>query len=45
MRLILKEQQKYIQSFINNATYHPMNSDADAICHTVNLFSSDKCFI
>ena len=24
MRLILEEQQKYLQSFINNATYHPM---------------------
>ena len=23
MRLILEEQQKYLQSFINNATYHP----------------------
>ena len=45
MRSILEEQQKYLQSFVNNATYHPMNSDADATCHTVNLFSSDKCFI
>ena len=25
MKLILQEQQKYLQSFINNATYHPMN--------------------
>ena len=25
MRLILEEQQKYLQSFINNATYHPTN--------------------
>ena len=23
MRLILEEQQKYLQSFVNNATYHP----------------------
>ena len=45
MRLILEEQQKYLQSFINNATYHPMNSDADATYQTVNLFSSDKCFV
>ena len=29
MRLILEEQQKYLQSFINNATYHPMNPDAN----------------
>ena len=35
MRSILEEQQKYLQSFVNNATYHPMNSDADATCHTV----------
>ena len=45
MRSILKEQQKYIRSFINNATYHPMNSDADVTYQTVNLFSSAKCFI
>ena len=45
MRLILEEQQKYLQSFINNATYHPMNPDADVTCQTVNLFSSDKYFI
>ena len=45
MRLILEEQQKYLQSFINNATYHPMNPDADVTYQTVNLFSSDKCFI
>ena len=29
MRLILEEQQKYLQSFISNATYHPMNPDAN----------------
>ena len=45
MRLILKEQQKYLQSFINDATYHPMNSDADVTYQTFNLSSSDKCFI
>ena len=44
-RLILEEQQKYLQSFISNATYHPMNPDADVTYQTVNLFSSDKCFI
>ena len=45
MRLILEELQKYLQSFINNATYLPMNPDADAIYQTVNLFRSGKCFI
>ena len=45
MRLILEEQQKYLQSFINNATYHSMNTDADVTYETANLFSSDKCFI
>ena len=45
MRLILEEQQKYLQSFINNATYHPMNPNADVTYQKVNLFSSDKCFI
>ena len=45
MILILEEQQKYLQSFINNATYHSMNPDVDATYQTVNLFSSDKCFI
>ena len=45
MKLILEEQQKYLQSFINNATYNSMNPDADNTCHTVNLFGSDKCFI
>ena len=44
-RLILEEQQKYLQSFIHNATYHSMNPDADVTYQTVNLFSSDKCFI
>ena len=41
MRLILEEQQKYLQSFINNATYHHMNPDADVTYQTVNLFSSE----
>ena len=41
----MEEQQKYLQSIINNATYHPMNPDADVTCQTVNLFSSDKYFI
>ena len=45
LRLISEEQQKYLQSFINNATYHPMNPDADVTYQTVNLCSSDKCFI
>ena len=45
MKLILEEQQKYIQSFINNATYHPMKPDAYVTYQTVNLFSSGKCFI
>ena len=45
MRSILEEQQKYLQSFINNVTDHPMNPDADVTCQTVNSFSSGKCFI
>ena len=45
MRLFWKEQQKYLQSSQNNATYHPMNPDTDITYQTVNLFSSDKCFI
>ena len=45
MRLILEEQQKYLQSFINNVTYHPMSPDADVTYQTVNLFSSENCFI
>ena len=44
MSLILEEQQKYLQAFINNATYHPMNPDADVTYQTANLFTSDKCF-
>ena len=34
MRLILDEQQKCLQSFVNNAIYHPTNPDADAIYQT-----------
>ena len=45
MRLFWEEQQKYLQSSQNNATYHPMNPDTDITYQTVNLFSSDKCFI
>ena len=45
MRLILEEQQKYLQSFINNAKYRPMNPDTGVTYQTVNLFSSGKCFI
>ena len=45
VRLILEEQQKYLHSSQNNATFHPMNSDDDVTYQTVNLFSSDKCFI
>ena len=43
--LILEEQQNYLQSLINNATYQSMNPDADVTYQTVNLFSSDKCFV
>ena len=42
MRLILEEQQKYLQSFISN---HPMKQDTDVTYQTVNLLSSDKCLI
>ena len=45
MRSILEEQQKYVKRFIKNATYHPINPDAHVTYQTVNLFSSDKCFI
>ena len=37
MRLILEGQQKYLQSFINNATYHPMKLDTDVTYETVNF--------
>ena len=36
MRLFWEEQQKYLQSSQNNATYHPMNPDPDVIYQTVN---------
>ena len=32
-------------SLINNPTYHSMNPDADVTYQTVNLFSSDNCFM
>ena len=41
----MKEQQKYLQSFMNNVIYRPMNLDADALYQTVNFFSSVKCVI
>ena len=41
----LEEQQKYLQSFINNATYQSIDSDADVTYQTFNLFSSDKFLI
>ena len=44
MSLILEEEQKYLQAFINNVTYHHMNPDADVTYQTVNLISSGKCF-
>ena len=40
----LEEQQQYLQSFINNATYHPKNPDADVTNQRVNLFSSARSF-
>ena len=45
VRLFWDEQQKYLQFSQNNATYHPMNPNAGVTYWTVNLFSSDKCFI
>ena len=38
----MEEQLKYLQSFIDNATYHPINPDTDVTYQTVNF---DKCFI
>ena len=38
MRFIWEEQQKYLQSSQNNATYHPMNPDTD-------VYTSDSQFI
>ena len=43
--VILGGQQKCLQSSQNNATYHPMTRDTDVTYKTVNIFSSDKCFI
>ena len=45
MRLFWEEQQKFLQSSQNNGTYHPMNHDTAVTYKTVNIFSSDKCFI
>ena len=45
IRLFWEEQQKCLQSSRNNATYHPVNPDTDVKYKTVNIFSSDKCFI
>ena len=45
MRLILEEQQKYVQSSQNSAAYHHMNRYADVTYQTVNLFSFDKCYM
>ena len=45
MRLLWEKQRKYLQSSQNNASIQPMNPDADVTYQTVNLFSSDKCFI
>ena len=38
MRLFWEEQQKYLQSSQNNATYHPMNPDT-------GVYISDNQFI
>ena len=43
--LFWEKQQKYLQSSQRDARYHPMNPDTDVACQTVNIFSSDKCFI
>ena len=45
VRLFWEEQQKYLQSFQNNAIYHPVNADTDVIYQTHNYFSSDKSFV
>ena len=37
MRLILEEQLKYLQPFINNATYHPMKLDAEVTYQSIYL--------
>ena len=37
MRLFSEEQQKYLQSAQNNATYHLMNPNTDVTYQTVNL--------
>ena len=45
MKLYSEEQQKYLQSFQNNAKYRPINPDTDVTYQKVNLFSSEKCFV
>ena len=42
MSLILEEQEKYLESFIHNATCHSMNPDADVTYQKINIFSFDK---
>ena len=45
----MRNSEKYWPYCTRNRTitnaYHPMNPDGDVTYHTVNLFSSDKCFI
>ena len=45
VRLFWEEQQKYLQSFQNNAIYHPVNACTDVMYQTHNFFSFDKCFV
>ena len=45
MRLYSEEQQKYLQSFQNNAKYRPINPDTDVTYQKVNLFSSENFFV
>ena len=45
VRLFWEEQQKYLQSFQNNAIYHPVNTCKDVMYQIHNFFSSDKCFV
>ena len=40
----MEDSKKIYKYFINNGTYHLMNPNADVTYHTVNLFSSNKCF-
>ena len=45
IRLFWEEQQKYLKSSQNEATYHAMNPHTDVTYQTVSLLSSHKCFI